>query len=74
MEIFTSTLFQLSVVIIIFLILTVLGKVIYHTLKNKYGDSMNINKLLPEDEVHTLIQVFYLIVIYLYSREKTRYN
>ena len=63
MEIFTSTLFQLSVVIIIFLILTVLGKVIYHTLKNKYGNSMNINKLLPADEVHTLIQVFYLIVM-----------
>ena len=63
MEIFTSTLFQLSVVIIIFLVLTLLGKVIYHTLKKKYGNSMNINKLLPEDEVHTLIQVFYLILM-----------
>ena len=58
MEIFISTLFQLSVVIIIFLVLTILGKVIYHTLKKKYGNSMNINKLLPEDEVHTLIQLF----------------
>ena len=63
MEIFTSTLFQLSVVIIIFLVLTILGKVIYHTLKKKYGNSMNINKLLPEDEVHTLIQIFYLILM-----------
>ena len=39
MEIFISTLFQLSVVIIIFLVLTILGKVIYHTLKKKYGKS-----------------------------------
>ena len=63
MEIFTRTLFQLAVVIIIFLVLTILGKVIYHKLKNKYGNSININELLPEDEVHTLIQVFYLILM-----------
>lgn len=63
MEIFASTLFQLSVVIIIFLVLTLLGKVIYHTLKNKCGNSININELLPEDEVHTLVQVYYLILM-----------
>ena len=63
MEIFTSTLFQLFVVIIIFLVLTLLGKVIYHTLKNRYGKSISINELLPEDEVHTLVQVFYLILM-----------
>ena len=63
MELFASTLFQLSVVIIIFLVLTLLGKVIYHTLKNKFGNSISINQLLPEDEVHTLIQVYYLILM-----------
>ena len=63
MEIFARTLFQLSVVIIIFLVLTILGKVIYHKLKNKWGNSININELLPEDEVHTLTQVFYLILM-----------
>ena len=63
MEIFTSALFQLFVVIIIFLVLTLLGKVIYHTLKNRYGKSISINELLPEDEVHTLVQVFYLILM-----------
>ena len=67
MEIFTSTLFQLSVVIIIFLVLTLLGKVIYHTLKKKYGNSMNINKLLPEDEVHTLILMALCVVNIFYS-------
>lgn len=63
MEIFASTLFQLSAVIIIFLVLTILGKVIYHTLKNRYGNSINIYELLPEDEVHTLVQVYYLILM-----------
>lgn len=63
MEIFTTTLLQLFAVIIIFLVLTVLGKVIYNKLKAKYGKSINLNKLLPEEEVHSLIQVFYLILM-----------
>jgi hypothetical protein len=63
MELLATTLFQLSAVIIIFLVLTLLGKVIYHTLKNKFGNSININELLPEDEVHTLVQVYYLILM-----------
>ena len=63
MEIFASTLFQFSAVILIFLVLTILGRVIYHALKNKFGNSINTNELLPEDEVHTLIQVFYLILM-----------
>ena len=50
-------------VIIIFLVLTILGKPIYRVLKNKGGNSININELLPEDEVHTLVQVFYLILM-----------
>lgn len=62
MKIFTSTLFQLFAVIIIFLVLTILGKVIYPILK-KYGKSIKIKKLLPEDEVHSLIQIFYLILM-----------
>lgn len=63
MEIFGSALFQLSVVFIIFLVLTLLGKVIYHALKNRQGNSISINELLPEDEVHTLVQVYYLILM-----------
>ena len=63
MEIFASTLYHLAVVIIIFLVLTILGKLIYRVLKNKGGNSININELLPEDEVHTLVQVFYLILM-----------
>lgn len=63
MEIFASTLYHLAVVIIVFLVLTILGKLIYRVLKNKGGNSININELLPEDEVHTLVQVFYLILM-----------
>ena len=63
MEIFASTLYHLAVVIIIFLVLTILGKLIYRVLKNKGRNSININELLPEDEVHTLVQVFYLILM-----------
>lgn len=61
MEIFANTLFELCIVIIIFLVLTLLGRAIYNKLKDKYANSINMNELLPEEEVHTLIQVYYLI-------------
>lgn len=63
MEIIADTLFELLIVIIIFLVLTILGKAIYKILKKKYENSINTNELLPEEEIHTLIQVFYLIII-----------
>ena len=53
-----KTLLQFAVVIVIFLILTVLGQFIHTKLKNRYGKSIDMNKLLPEEEVHTLKQVF----------------
>ena len=58
-----KTLLQFAVVIVIFLILTVLGQFIHTKLKNRYGKSIDMNKLLPEEEVHTLKQVFYLILM-----------
>lgn len=63
MGILEITLLQLLVVIIVFLVLTLLGKAIYYKLKDRYGESINMNELLPEEEVHTLIQVFYLILM-----------
>lgn len=63
MEILNNTLFQLFAVIIIFLVLTLLGRFIHSFLKNKFGKSMDMNRFLPEDEVHTLKQVFYLIMM-----------
>ena len=63
MDILNNGIFQLFAVIIIFLILTVLGRFIYDKLKNMIGKSINIHDLLPEDEVHSLIQIFYLIMM-----------
>ncbi len=63
MEILNNVVFQLFAVILIFLVLTILGKIIYKKLKNYFGNSLNMNHYLPEDEVHSLTQVFYLILM-----------
>ena len=63
MDLLTKTLLQLVTVIAIFLVLTLLSEFICNKLKNRYGNSININELLPEDEIHTLRQVFYLILM-----------
>ena len=63
MEIFANPLFQLFTVIIIFLVLTLLGKAIYNKLKSMFSNSISMTDLLPEEEVHTLRQVFYLILM-----------
>jgi hypothetical protein len=39
------------------------GGFIFNKLKNRYGKSIDVNELLPDDEVHTLRQVFYLILM-----------
>ncbi|AWX32899.1 hypothetical protein [Methanosphaera sp. BMS] len=62
MELLTETIFQFAIVISIFLVLTIIGEYAYK-LKNKYGKSIDVNELLPEDEIHSLRQVFYLILM-----------
>lgn len=63
MQILDNTLVQLVIVIAIFLVLTILTKFIYGKLICNYVKSVNINEILPEDEVHSLRQVFYLILM-----------
>lgn len=63
MQILDNTLVQLVIVIAIFLVFTILTKFIHNKLISKYIKSVNINKMLPEDEVHSLRQVFYLILM-----------
>lgn len=63
MDILNNTLFQLAVVIVTFLVFTLLGKFIYKKLKNRLKKFVDINELLPDDEVHSLRQVFYLIMM-----------
>ena len=60
METLADTLFELAIIIVVFLVLTILGSFIRNKLKGKF---INVNELLPEDEVHTLRQVFYLILM-----------
>ena len=63
MEIINNPLFELLTVMVIFLVLTIVGKFIYGKIKSITDKHVNINELLPEDEVHTLKQVFYLIMM-----------
>lgn len=63
MEILNNTLVQLLIVMLIFFVLTIVGKFIYGKIKNITDKHVNMNELLPEDEVHTLKQVFYLIMM-----------
>ena len=63
MQILDNTLVQLIIVIAIFLVFTILTKFIYNNLISTYIKSVNINEILPEDEVHSLRQVFYLILM-----------
>lgn len=63
MELLTQTLYQLVIIIAIFLVLTILGEFIYKIIKNKYLKSIDMKDYLPEDEIHSLKQVFYLIMM-----------
>ncbi len=63
LELFSEIIFQFAIVISIFLVLTLIGGFIYNKLKNNYLKSINVNELLPEDEVHSLRQIFYLIMM-----------
>ena len=63
MELLTETIFQFAIVLSIFLVLTVIGEYTYNKLKNKYGKSIDVTEFFPEDEIHSLIQVFYLILM-----------
>lgn len=63
MDLFSLTLTQLVIVMIIFLGLTVIGEFIYKIIKNNYINNIDMNNYLPEDEIHTLKQVFYLILM-----------
>ena len=63
MELLYETLFQFVIVIFIFLVLTLIGSFAYAKIKSRYLDAIDVNELLPEDEIHSLRQVFYLILM-----------
>ena len=63
MELISEILFQFAAVISIFLVLTLIGRFLYDKIKNNYLSVIDVNELLPEDEIHSLRQVFYLIIM-----------
>ncbi len=63
LELLGETLFQFAVVIAVFLVLTLVGDFIYKLLKNRYFNTIDLNDYLPEDEIHSLKQIFYLIMM-----------
>ena len=58
-----QTLFHLAGIIAIFLILICIGIFLQKKLKNSSNKYLNPSEFLPDDEIHTLRQVFYLILM-----------
>ena len=54
------TIFDIVLEIIIFLVLTLIAKFLFNKMKNSSNRYLNPKEFLPEDEVHTLRQVFIL--------------
>ena len=54
---------ELILEIIIFLVLIAIGTFIYNRVKIRSNMLSNMGEVLPEDEIHTLKQVFYLIMM-----------
>ncbi len=63
MEIIVATLIQFLVVLAIFFALTFIGVFAYNKLKDSSNRYLNPHEFLPEDEVHVLRQVSYLIMM-----------
>ena len=54
---------QLILEIIIFLVLVAIGSFVFKKVWDKSKALLNAGEVLPEDEIHTLRQVFYLIIM-----------
>ena len=54
---------ELILEIIIFLVLMLIGTLIYKKIIVRFNMFSNLGEVLPEDEIHTLKQVFYLIMM-----------
>ena len=63
MELLTTTLIQFVIIIAIFITLTFIGVFISNKIKNSSNRFLNPEEFLPKDEIHTLKQVFYLILM-----------
>ena len=63
MEYFAISLFEVIIEIILFIFLIYVGIFFYKRFKKSSNRFLNPNEYLPDEEIHTLRQVFYLILI-----------
>lgn len=63
MDIFGNSIFQAVLEIVIFLALTFIGIFILDRIKKSDNRYLDLHEFLPEDEIFTLRQVFYLIMM-----------
>ena len=63
MNITINVLIDFATLIAIFLVLTFIGVFILNKIKNSSNRLFNLREFLPEDEIHTLRQVFFLILM-----------
>lgn len=59
-------LYELIITVLIFLILFSVGRIIYKSLKNSDSMFLDPKEYLPEDEITTLKQVYYLVMMFIF--------
>ena len=62
-DIFSRSVIELIISFVIFFVLTFIGIFIVGKLKNSNNRFLNPKEFLPEDELHSLRQVYYLILM-----------
>ena len=63
MDIFNQPLFQFIVELLLFMVLTAIGIFILKRIRESDNRYLSPEEFLPQDEIHTLKQVFYLIMM-----------
>lgn len=63
MDILGNSIFQFLFELIIFSVMTVIGVFVFNKVKNSNNRYLDIHEFLPDDEIFTLRQVYYLIML-----------
>ena len=63
MDAIYGSILELIMEVVIFFVLVTVGTFVYNKVMARFGESLSLREALPEDEIHTLKQVFYLIVM-----------
>ena len=63
MDAIYGSIFELIMEVVVFLVLVTIGTFVYNKIMASSRRSLSLREALPEDEIHTLKQVFYLIMM-----------